>query len=111
MKSKYELVALAKSWVVLMASNGRIMETFTSKDDAEMAMQEYESGVRVVKNKKDVWVIDGLFVTEPEIGGMMLGQIESLDMAQFNIVCKLSQSECDELLQEYYEEHGSYPWD
>jgi hypothetical protein len=59
--------------------------------------------------KQDVWVIAKTFVVEAYLGGMQLGEVADLDMSSFNVVAELSQSEIDEMFEEYYKENGHYP--
>lgn len=58
--------------------------------------------------KKDVWLVDN-FVTEAGLGGVSLGERQSLDMSKFSIVSTLTQDEFDALMEEYFQEHGEYP--
>lgn len=58
--------------------------------------------------KTDVWLVDN-FVMEAGLGGVSLGERQSLNMSKFNIVATLTQDEFDALMEEYFKEHGQYP--
>lgn len=81
MKPKYAVQKLQGGWVVIMASNGRIIaERFETEEAASLVREEFESGRRTVDKKMDVWVIADTFVCEPYVGGTQIGEAGTLDM-------------------------------
>ena len=59
--------------------------------------------------KKDVWIVEGEFLCEARVGGSQIGEVYCLETGQFNVVAEYSQDECDDMIEEYWEEHGHYP--
>ena len=43
------------------------------------------------------------------MGGKMLGEINGLDMSQYQVVETLSRTEIDKLREEFFEENGHWP--
>lgn len=107
--AKYKLTKLVGGWAVVMASNSHIMERFDSEEDAKKALEQYENGTIVRKNRPKVWVVDETFVMEPGVGGTMYGEVNGLDIKQYEIVGRFSQEQFDEMLEEYFDEYGHYP--
>ncbi len=58
---------------------------------------------------REVWIIAESFVVESYVGGMMLGNVSELDMSNYRVVGRYTQAELDQMMEEYYEEHGHYP--
>ena len=87
-----------------------IVEILNTEQAARVALGQFERGERKVPVKKDVWVVEDTFVAEPVLGGNELGEVEDLDMNQFNVVLRLTQQEFDALLEDFHKENGEYPW-
>lgn len=110
MNKKYALRHLHGGWVIVMASNGQMMaKGFGTEAAAACARDEFERGERKVETKMDVWVIAEAFVCEPYLGGKLIGEAGTLDMRQYNVVERLSQSEFDRLMNEFNDANGHYP--
>jgi hypothetical protein len=107
-KNTYDVIKLSGGWAVVMAANGHIVEFFPTETAAMGALREFECGRRVHPVKNDVWIV-GDFVCEAGLGGMLLGEVDQLDMRAYNVVQELSQEEFDELMEGFQEEHGYYP--
>ena len=65
-------------------------------------MEAFERGERMVEEKEEVWVVADVFVMEPAVCGLLLGEVPDLDMHQFTVVRRLSQAEFDALVKEYF---------
>ena len=79
------------------------------KRDAAFVAAQYNAAKRPHRELTQVWLIDDAFVMEPYLGGMLLGEVGSLDMERFVVVCKMTQEEFDCLMEKYAEENGDYP--
>lgn len=56
----------------------------------------------------DYWVVENVFVTEPYVGGLMLGEIPKFKLAGKRIL-RIAQIEVDALMYKAFEETGAYP--
>ena len=60
--------------------------------------------------KKQVWVIDNTWVTEPGVGGIQLGEIGyGYEIPADVEVIHIAQIEFDHMMEEFYKIHGHYP--
>jgi hypothetical protein len=59
--------------------------------------------------RERVWLIDNIFVTEPYLGGKLIGETQYLDMTEYNIIEKFSQEEFDKMMYSFKEENGYFP--
>jgi hypothetical protein len=110
MKPKYAIQKLQGGWVVILASNGNIMaKWFDTEDAAAVARDDFERGERTVEKKRDVWVVGDRFVLEACDGGVQIGEVRALDMNQYNVVARFTQSEFDEIAEHFNDEEGHYP--
>lgn len=91
-----------------MLSNGRLMETFPTKEEAEAAASEWDAGLKVASSLPEIWIIDN-FVVEAGLGGMLLGQVHEVDLWQYKLVRELTQREYDAEAEQYFNEFGYYP--
>jgi hypothetical protein len=56
----------------------------------------------MAEENEEVWVVADVFVMEPAVCGLLLGEVPDLDMHQFTVVRRLSQAEFDALVKEYF---------
>jgi len=56
----------------------------------------------------DYWVVEDSYVMEPNIGGLMLGEISKFKLTGKNIF-RINQIEFDALMKKVFEETGAYP--
>jgi hypothetical protein len=75
-------------------------------DEAKAVMDEFERGELVGEVNEEVWVVADVFVMEPAVCGLLLGEVHDLDMHQFRVVRQLSQAEFDALVEEYFAQNG-----
>jgi hypothetical protein len=60
--------------------------------------------------KKELWVIDGVFVMEPFLGGQVLGELgNGFEIPSDATVIALTQEEFDQMVEDFNHEHGHYP--
>lgn len=110
MKPKYAIQRLQGGWVVILTANGHIMgKWFDTEDAAAAARDDFERGEHTVEKKLDVWVVGNCFVLEACVGGVQIGEVRALDMNQYNVVGRFTQSEFDELAEQFNDEEGHYP--
>ena len=109
MAFEYGVRGWGKEWAVTMGRSGLILETQPSEELAEIARCEYALGKREAPRRRDVWLIEDHFISEPWFGGMQIGETSELDIRHFEVVRRLSQEEFDEMMEAYREEHGYYP--
>lgn len=96
--------------MVILASNGHIMaKWFDTEDAAAVARDEFERGERTVEKKREVWVVGDRFVVEACDGGVQIGEVRALDMNQYNVVARFTQSEFDERAEHFKDEEGHLP--
>ena len=65
----------------------------------------------------DAWLIEGCFLMEAYLGGMVIAEISSeasdgrylVNRVPYKVVKKFSQTEFDSMMREFYEQHGYYP--
>lgn len=57
----------------------------------------------------DVWIVAEIFVCEPGIEGMQIGQLPDFDLSKCRVVKRLTQAEYDSMCEDFYEENGYYP--
>jgi hypothetical protein len=60
------------------------------------------------ENPRVLWIIQGAFVTEPWLGGFVLGELPEYDVTDCKLV-HYTQAEIDKMMEDYREEHGEYP--
>jgi len=46
---------------------------------------------------------------EPYLGGMLIGEVNELDMNQYVVIKQMTQAAFDKLMMKYYEKHGGFP--
>ena len=63
----------------------------------------------MVEEKEEVWVVADVFVMEPAVCGLLLGEVPDLDMHQFTVIRRLSQAEFDALVKEYFADTATIP--
>ena len=56
----------------------------------------------------DYWIVDDSFVCEPNIGGQLKGQVTAVNLKGKRLL-RISQEECDALMEAVFKEDGSYP--
>ncbi len=56
----------------------------------------------------DLWLVDGAFVAEPWLGGLMLGQFPNYDLTGKKVL-RLTQQEFDDLMNAFQNENGYFP--
>jgi hypothetical protein len=56
----------------------------------------------------DYWIVEDSFVCEPSIGGQLKGQVAAVNL-KGNRLLRISQEECDALMEAVFKEDGSYP--
>lgn len=57
-----------------------------------------------------VWLIDNSFVTEPFLGGELLGELgNGFEMPPGAEVTSFSQQEIDEMMDQFYKDNGHFP--
>ena len=56
----------------------------------------------------DYWIIEDSFVCEPNIGGQLKGQVAAVNLKGKRLL-RISQEECDALMEAVFKEDGSYP--
>lgn len=108
MRKKYSVHKGIQVWWVMMADR-LIVETFSREEEANAALVEYENGARTRDPKWGCWIVADVFVTEPRLDGMQIGEVQELDLRQFEVKATVSQESLDEWVQEYYEENGNFP--
>jgi len=60
--------------------------------------------------KKQVWVIDNCYVSEPFLGGIQLGDINDGYKIPDDVeVIHISQIRFDEMMEDFYKLNGHYP--
>jgi hypothetical protein len=56
----------------------------------------------------DYWIVEDSFVCEPSIGGQLKGEVAALNLKGKRLL-RISQEECDALLEAVFKEDGAYP--
>jgi len=56
----------------------------------------------------DYWIVEDSFVCEPSIGGQLKGQVTAVNLKGKRLL-RISQEECDALMEAVFKEDGSYP--
>lgn len=56
----------------------------------------------------DYWIVEDSFVCEPSIGGQLKGEIATLNLSGKRVL-RISQEECDALMETVMKEEGAYP--
>ena len=56
----------------------------------------------------DYWIVEDSFVCEPSIGGQLKGQVAAVNL-KGNRLLRISQEECDALMEAVFKEEGAYP--
>lgn len=56
----------------------------------------------------DYWIVEDSFVCEPSIGGQLKGQVAAVNLKGKRLL-RISQEECDALMEAVFKEDGSYP--
>jgi hypothetical protein len=56
----------------------------------------------------DYWIVEDSFVCEPSIGGQLKGQVEAVNLKGKRLL-RISQEECDALMEAVMKEEGAYP--
>ena len=56
----------------------------------------------------DYWIVNDSFVCEPNIGGQLKGQVAAVDLKGKRLL-RISQEECDALMEAVFKEEGAYP--
>jgi hypothetical protein len=56
----------------------------------------------------DYWIVEDSFVCEPNIGGQLKGQVTAVNLKGKRLL-RISQEECDALMEAVLKEEGAYP--
>lgn len=56
----------------------------------------------------DYWIVSDSFVCEPSIGGQLKGEVSKINLSAKRLL-RISQDECDALMNAVFREEGTYP--
>jgi len=106
----YKVVKAAGGWAVATIAGDEIVTcVYQDRIVAVEACKTCETAEYFPGRKLKVWIVAEEFVTEADLGGKMLGEINRLDMSQYQVVETLSRTEIDKLREEFFEENGHWP--
>ena len=89
------------SWILELMKYG-------SSDDLLDALVERSTNQDNSPPPYEYWVIEDSFVCEPNIGGQLIGEISKINLNTTRLL-RISQDECDSLMEAVYREEGTYP--